>query len=57
MGEGESLSTPGEGRPPLTPPYQGGGDGETPLVSLRQIVPPEFLTQAFAADRSTGCKS
>ena len=46
-------------RPPLAPPYQGGGDGEgeTPLLSLRQIAPPGFLTQAFAADWSTGCTS
>jgi hypothetical protein len=60
-----------EGRPPLAPPYQGGGEGETlrtgerreaggedelPIVSLRRIAPPGFLTQAFAADWS-GCTS
>ena len=31
--------------------------GEIPLLSLRQIAPPGFLTQAFAVDWSTGCKS
>jgi len=30
---------------------------ETPLLSLRQIAPPGFLTQAFAADWSAGCTS
>lgn len=46
-------------QPPLAPPYQGGGDGEgeTPLLSLRQIAPPGFLTQAFAVDWSAGCTS
>jgi large exoprotein involved in heme utilization and adhesion len=31
--------------------------GETPLLSLRQIAPPGFLTQAFAVDWSAGCTS
>ncbi|MCM3900550.1 MAG: filamentous hemagglutinin N-terminal domain-containing protein [Pyrinomonadaceae bacterium] len=31
--------------------------GETPLLSLRQIAPAGFLTQAFAEDRSLGCTS
>jgi filamentous hemagglutinin family protein len=30
---------------------------EPPVLSLRQIAPPGFLTQAFAADWSTGCTS
>ncbi len=30
---------------------------ETPLLSLRQIAPAGFLTQAFAVDESTGCQS
>jgi len=30
---------------------------ETPLVSLRQIAPPGFLTQTFAVDSSAGCTS
>jgi hypothetical protein len=30
---------------------------ETPLLSLRQIAPAGFLTQAFALDWSTGCAS
>jgi hypothetical protein len=29
---------------------------ETPLLSLRKIVPPGFLTQAFAVE-SSGCQS
>jgi len=32
-------------------------DGETPLLSLRQITPAGFLTQTFAVDWSAGCKS
>ena len=31
--------------------------GDTPILSLRQIAPPGFLTQAFATDRSAGCQS
>jgi large exoprotein involved in heme utilization and adhesion len=31
--------------------------GEIPLLSLRQIAPPGFLTQAFAVDGSAGCQS
>ena len=31
--------------------------GETALLSLRQIAPSGFLTQAFAVDWSVGCKS
>ena len=31
--------------------------GENPLLSLRQIAPAGFLTQAFAADWSAGCQS
>jgi len=30
---------------------------EAPLLSLRQIAPPGFLTHAFAADSSAGCTS
>ncbi|MBU6434585.1 MAG: hypothetical protein KJS98_14850, partial [Nitrospirae bacterium] len=30
---------------------------EIPLLSLRQIAPPGFLTQAFAVDWSAGCSS
>jgi hypothetical protein len=30
---------------------------ETTVLSLRQIAPAGFLTQAFAVDRSSGCKS
>jgi len=32
-------------------------DGETPLLSLRQIAPAGFLTQAFAVDWSASCQS
>jgi hypothetical protein len=28
-----------------------------PVVSLRRIAPPGFLTQSFAGDSSTGCAS
>jgi filamentous hemagglutinin family protein len=31
--------------------------GHTPLLSLRQIAPPGFLTQTFALDHSGGCTS
>jgi filamentous hemagglutinin family protein len=69
--QGVAIET-GEGRPPLAPPYQGGGEGETlrtgerretggdddlPIVSLRRIAPPGFLTQSFATDWSAGCTS
>jgi hypothetical protein len=30
---------------------------ETPLLSLRQIAPAGFLTQAFAVDKPAGCKT
>jgi len=30
---------------------------ETTVLSLRQIAPAGFLTQAFAVDESTGCQS
>src|SRR5206468_13066214 len=29
--------------------------GDTPLLSLRQIAPPEFLIQTFAVESSAGC--
>jgi hypothetical protein len=29
--------------------------GETPVLSLRRIAPPGFLTQSFAGDSSAGC--
>jgi len=32
-------------------------EGETTLLSLRQIAPPGFLTQAFAVDWSASCRS
>ena len=32
-------------------------EGETALLSLRQIAPPGFLTQTFAVDWSAGCQS
>jgi hypothetical protein len=31
--------------------------GEIPLLSLRQIAPAGFLTQAFAVDKPAGCKT
>ena len=34
-----------------------GQEGETPLLSLRQIAPAGFLTQAFAVDWSASCQS
>jgi hypothetical protein len=35
---------------------EAGGD-EMPLVSLQRMAPAEFLTQAFAFDRSAGRQS
>ena len=40
-----------------TPTSFGEPAGEMPLLSLRQIAPPGFLTQAFAVDWSEGCTS
>ena len=31
--------------------------GDTPVLSLRRIAPPGFLTQAFAMGSWTGCAS
>jgi filamentous hemagglutinin family protein len=45
-GVGEGQGVRGEGL-----------EGETALLSLRQIAPTGFLTQAFALDWSTGCQS
>ena len=44
----------GEGLVGMTP---GESLGETALLSLRQIAPAGFLTQAFAVDWSAGCQS
>ena len=44
----------GEGLAGMT---QGDSLGETALLSLRQIAPAGFLTQAFAVDWSAGCTS
>ncbi len=62
FGVGEGLGVRGEGMG-----VRGAGleimtlgallTGETALLSLRQIAPPGFLTQAFAVDWSTGCAS
>ncbi len=45
----------GEGREGMTLGASLGG--ETPLLSLRQIAPAGFLTQAFAVEGSAGCQS
>lgn len=45
----------GEGLAGMTPGASLGG--ETDLLSLRQIAPTGFLTQAFAVDWSAGCQS
>jgi hypothetical protein len=49
---GTGLEANGEGRTRIGEPA-----GETPPLSLRQIAPAGFLTQAFAADWSAGCTS
>ena len=36
---------------------EGDSGEETPLLSLRQIAPPGFLTQTFAVESSAGCTS
>jgi filamentous hemagglutinin family protein len=52
---GMGLGVKAEG---VRPVARGEGlEGETALLSLRQIAPPGFLTQAFALDWSAGCKS
>jgi len=39
-------------------PLRGKGvEGDAPILSLRQIAPAGFLTQAFAVDEPTGCRS
>ena len=57
-GMGLGVKTEGvkvEGEKPVV---RGEGlEGETAWLSLRQIAPPGFLTQAFAVDWSVGCKS
>ena len=45
----------GEGLAGMTPGASLGG--ETALLSLRQIAPAGFLTQAFAVNWSAGCQS
>lgn len=40
-----------------TPPPGSEPAGEIPLLSLRQIAPPGFLTQAFAVEWSAGRSS
>jgi large exoprotein involved in heme utilization and adhesion len=45
----------GEGREGMT--LGASPAGETALLSLRQIAPAGFLTQAFAVDGSAGCQS
>jgi large exoprotein involved in heme utilization and adhesion len=49
---GSPLTEPTSNRAPVGEPA-----GETPLLSLRQIAPPGFLTQTFAVDWSGGCTS
>jgi hypothetical protein len=48
VGEGQGVRGKGLATSPA---------GETPLLSLRQIAPAGFLTQAFAVDWSAGCQS
>jgi hypothetical protein len=54
-GVGEGQGVRGKGQEDRT---QGTSlAGETPLLSLRQIAPAGFLTQAFALDWSASCTS
>lgn len=46
LGTGEGLGVSGKGV-----------EGDAPILSLRQIAPAGFLTQAFAVDRSASCRS
>jgi large exoprotein involved in heme utilization and adhesion len=52
---GTGLEATGEGREGMA--EEASPVGETPILSLRQIAPPGFLTQAFAVDWSAGCTS
>jgi large exoprotein involved in heme utilization and adhesion len=54
-GEGERPVARGEGREGMM--LGASPAGETALLSLRQIAPAGFLTQAFAVDLSAGCES
>ena len=45
------------GTEPETRTSLSGSTEEMPVVSLRRIAPPGFLTQSFAADWTTGCTS
>jgi len=54
-GEGARPVVRGEGREGMT--LGTSLAGETAFLSLRQIAPTGFLTQAFAVDWSAGCQS
>ncbi|MEO5630297.1 MAG: hypothetical protein ABIQ24_01555 [Nitrospiraceae bacterium] len=55
LSAGTGLAARGEGLEGMT--LGASLTGETPLLSLRQIAPAGFLTQAFALDWSAGCQS
>ncbi len=53
--EGMGSGLKAEGGRPMAPGE--GREGDTQILSLRQIAPAGFLIQAFAADSSAGCQS
>ena len=55
LGAGTGLQARGEGQESMA--LGASLAGETAFLSLRQIAPAGFLTQAFAVDGSVGCQS
>ena len=55
LNAGMGLGAKAEG---VRPVARGDGlEGDAPILSLRQIAPAGFLTQAFAVDWSASCQS
>jgi len=56
LGTGQGPAASGEGEALRADERrEARGERETPILSLRQIAPPGFLTRAFAVESSAGC--